>query len=696
MGVPLFVVSPPFSENIYMLEAPMTPPAVETPIPPEPSAAPKAAEKTEAESTPTTKELKRQIELCRVERAQIIVDWTDSVEFHRGKPFAEESDEARIAINKDWPRVKARVSSLFGQMPEVRLVARQDVFAPSVPIFAEELNDTLKRADTDEAIFQALVDNTATSGIGVVLVSYQKRTDMVPMPLMDVSTIPPEKLKQLMAQNAIPMQDTETTTDAMFSVTRLSPSDLLWSTAFTGFNFDHSDWVGRSGEMAWSEAQTELHLKDEDKEKVLGEGKESDQTLKQNDPNQSAKGKQRVVEFDEVFYWAYRFDPKEKYFKRIRRLVFVKGITDPVIHEDWTGQKFHEESGSYVGACRFPIRVLKINYVSDDPIPPSESAIGRPQVLELIESRTHQHEQRQRNIPHEWVNTNKVDPETLVQLMAGTWKGFIPVNGRGDDALGVLTQANYPQENQAFDRQVDHDLDEVWQTGANQNGSFASGERSASEAKIVQSNFDTRNGMDRSHVAKFIQGIGEVMAGLLALYGDFKYAPPEDVKRLNSNWDRKQIAGEFVYEVVPDSMIRLDAHQQIKLWMDILNMTGKSGFVNPSPIIADVMVLAGRDPAKVMTKPNPPPPEPLRISISKAEDLRDPMMLALLMATGQAPSPEQMEAAKKLLLASLSPMAPPEPQQPVGPGPVGPPPNAATSPEGMTVADKIVKRADYR
>lgn len=662
--------------------------------PEQPTAAPKAATKPEPpKSTPVTKELYRQKELCRVERADIINDWTDSVEFHRGKPFAEESDIARIAINKDWPRVKSRVSSLFGQMPEVRLLPKQDVFAPSVPIFAKELNDTLKRADTDEAIYQALVDNTATAGIGVVMVAYQKRTDTVEQPLIDVSTLPPEVLAELEASGGIPTEPVEVDTDHMFSVTRLSPSDLLWQTAFTGFNFDKSDWLGRSGEMSWADAKNEFKLKDEDKEKVLGEGKDPDQTLKQNDPEQQNKAKQQVVEFDEIFYWAHKFDPKEKYFKRIKRVVFVRNIDDPVIHEDWTGQKFHEESASYVGACRFPIRVLKINYVSDDPIPPSESAIGRPQVLELIESRTEQHLQRKRNIPQRWVNVSKVDPEITVQLMQGTYQGWIPTNGRGDDALGQIAQTHFPPENGAFDRQLDHDLDEVWQTGSNQNGSFASGERSASEANIVQQNFDMRNGMDRAHVAKFVQGIGEVMAGLLAMYGDFKFTPPEDLKRLESAWDRKQIAGEFVYEVIPDSMVRLDAHQQIKLQMEILNMVGKSGFVNPQPMIADILVLSGRDPGKIITQPNPPPPEPLNISIRSAEDLRDPLMLALLMATHQAPSPEQLEAAKRLLLAVLT-TTPPTP--PVAPdAQVGPPPDAATAPQDMNVMSKISKRGDY-
>lgn len=684
-----------------MIEAPQIPqdaPVEEAPVAASPLAKKKKKLAVKSKSTPITKELFRQKELCRVERAEIIVDWTDSVEFHRGKPFAEQSDTARIALNKDWPRVKARVSSLFGQMPEVRLLPKQDIFKPSVPVFAKELNDTLRRADTDEAVYQALVDNTATAGIGVVMVSFQKRTDTVQQPGMDMSTIPAEQAKALLAANAIPMVDTEVDTDKLFSVTRLSPSDLLWQTGFGGFNFDKSDWIGHSGEMGWAEGSVEFRLNEADKEKVLGAGKDSDQTLKSNDPNQENKAKQRVIEYDEIFYWAHRFDPKEKYFKRIRRIVFVKGIDEPVIHEDWKGQEFHEDSGSYIGACRFPIRVLKINYVSDDAIPPSESAIGRPQVLELMESRQHQHEQRKRSLPIRTVNINKVDPEILVQILAGTWQGIIPVNGRGDDVMHEMNRAAYPQENQMFDRQVDHDLDEVWQTGANQNGSFASGERSASEAKIVQSNFDMRNGMDRAHVAKFVQGIAEVMAGLLALYGDFKFTPPEDLKRFDGSWDRKQVAGEFVYEVIPDSMVRLDAYQRIKLKMEILNMVGKSGFVNPAPIIGDILALAGDDPAKILTQPNPPPAEPLKISISSAEDLHDPLMMALLMATNQAPSPEMLKAAQKLLTAIRAPevLAPAEPGAPEGaPAPVSAPPDSATVPQEMNVMSKISKRGDY-
>src|SRR5688572_24785690 len=96
-------------------------------------------------STPVTKELKRQVEECRsVRKDDYIPEWTDAVEYHRGKPFSEDSDTDRIPINKDWPRVKSRVSSLFGQMPEARLLPKNSAFAPAVPVFAKELNDTLK------------------------------------------------------------------------------------------------------------------------------------------------------------------------------------------------------------------------------------------------------------------------------------------------------------------------------------------------------------------------------------------------------------------------------------------------------------------------------------------------------------------------------------------------------------------------
>src|SRR5688500_8281051 len=104
-------------------------PLDETPLtatPPVADETPVAKAPKKSKSTSVTKELKRQVELCKTERSDLIDEWTDSKGFHGGKPFAEDSDSARIAINKDWPRVKARVAQLFGQMPEIRLLPKRD------------------------------------------------------------------------------------------------------------------------------------------------------------------------------------------------------------------------------------------------------------------------------------------------------------------------------------------------------------------------------------------------------------------------------------------------------------------------------------------------------------------------------------------------------------------------------------------
>ena len=64
--------------------------------------------------------------------------------------------------------------------------------------------------------------------------------------------------------------------------------------------------------------------------------------------------------FNEAFYWRHRFDPDEKHFKAIWRIVYVDGIDEPVIHEPWKGQQYDQQSGTYVGSCKFPIQVLTL------------------------------------------------------------------------------------------------------------------------------------------------------------------------------------------------------------------------------------------------------------------------------------------------------------------------------------------------
>lgn len=625
-------------------------------------------------------------------RKELIRAWADNVDRRRGKPFAQDSDQNRVNVNLDWSLTKGKHAQLFSQTPQVYLTPKTEEIVQQIAPFAKKLNDTLTLADMGSAADEAVLDCINASGIGVAFCNYESTFVMKDMPAQDTTGMAPEMAA------LVPLIPTKQTIDRKYGVNRKSPSDLLWPDEFTQSNFDNADWLGISGTMLWSEGKREFKLDDEDKEKILA-ARGHDENLRQDTESDNTSD-DPVIEYDEMFYWKIRFDENEKYFKKIGRIVFVEGLDEPAINEDWKGQKFDEATGRYIGACKFPIRILTLTYISDDAIPPSDSAIGLPQIEELIKSRTQIVDQRDRSQPIRWGNTNLIDPMVLDTINRGTYQGIIPVNGDGSRIVGEVARANYPVEDFQFDRVIKQDLQEQWQVSANQVGAYSQGDKSASEAKIVQQNFQARVGYERARVGKFIVGIAEVIAGFLALFDD-EIDPAI-----------KQMAGELIYYIRPDSTVLLDADQRVDKLMKLLNLTGKSGFVNPEPLIQEIVALHGVDPAKVMTKPNPPPPDQPHITYSfKGEDMLNPVVIAILMRAGQAPTQQELTQAMNLLKAVMQPTIPGmgtnvpnagmelsqsgAPEQPPhgNVGPVGQPPPADTRP-GWTPMPRLTKRVD--
>lgn len=624
--------------------------------------------------------------------------WADSVMFRKGEPFTDDSDADRVNINLDWSKTKSKHANLFSQVPQINLLPRNPQFAPAVPIFAKKLNDTLTKAKLGAAVDEAVLDTINAAGIGVIVVGYERLTEKKDVPIPTPETA--AAMQKLGMK--VPMKSIDVTTSERFPVDRLSPSDFLWPVEFTGSDFDKSPWIGRSGAMTWPSAKLAFNLTDEQKPKVINGGKPVAETIHQDTQRADEEG---MVEFDEIYFWNYLYDDKEKHFEAIHRMVFVTGLDTPAVaDEQWKGQKFNPQSNTYVGACEYPIRVLTLTYISDDAIPPSDSAIGRPQVLELIKSRSQMILQRDRSMPLRWHDVNRIDPAIEDAIMRGTFQGSIPTQGDGTRAIGEVSRASFPREDMEFDRIAKADLDEAWQTSANQAGATNQGQRSATEVGIVQQNFQTRVGYERARVGSFIVGIARVMAGYLALYGQWNV--PQEMQAMEA-WDRTTIAQEFVYDIFPDSTVLLDSGQKIQRLMGIVNMLGKSGLLELEPFVSKILSLAGEDPALMIKKPTPPPPPPVNTSLAlKGEDLTSPLALAFLIHDGQAPSPQDLQAAQQMLVASQQPVQPPPPPSPMqppgmgsplppagGPGAGAPPPEPYPNDAG--VMDKINKRGDH-
>lgn len=610
---------------------------------------------------PSPKAFKNRLEKTKTKRRDLIRGWQENIDMRRMKPLDTDADENRIPIPLDWALTKAKVSQLFSQVPRA-IASGEGEYAAAAPVVEKRLNKRLREAGIGSAMFEAFPDLVNAAGLAVCMVSYEARTEMrqVPeVPLEDLGMI--DKAMVKMGLKRLEMIDQPFVVDRKFSVDRLSPGDFLWPVEFSKSDYDRSPWIGRSGRKQWPEALNDFGVSDErpnglveaDREKCVGDVRTAQDRLSTDEDNQSSPDAD-VVSFDEIFYWRYLYHADEKRFTAIQRMVFVEGKDEPVINEPWNGQEYDEELGLYVGACRYPIRVLTTAYISDEAIPPSDTAVGRPQMQALIKFRQQMDEQRDHSKPVRWGDTNRIDADILTLLMAGDWNGIIPVQGQGDKALGEIARSNYPREDHEFEMTAKNDLYNAWGTGPNALGNMAqSGEHSAEEAKNVQANYSSVIGMERARGVEFFLGIADVMLGLMCLYDDFELPNVKDKERLEM-WDRKRIKHELAFTIRGDSTVLVSAEQRIDRLMRFLNITGKSGYLAPKSVIKELASLHDLDPEEVVQDPPKKGPEPPNVSLrfSGAEDLRDPMVVSMLMGSGLAPTREGLKAAIELIAAA--------------------------------------------
>lgn len=618
------------------------------PVPPSPNAVSKEDSKRHGE-------FRQRIDTCKQYRRKLVANWTVSVDYRRGKPFASQTDEDRIAVNLDWSLTKSKQAALFSQVPQVRIDHPPQTIqaGPWVQVFERKLNDTLVQAGIETAIDECLPDCINAAGIGVVLVAHDAIMEEVPLPPADPN-LPP-----IGATGEEPIM-VPRPADHRYTVSRISPADFLWPIGFTGSSFDNAPWIGRSGRITWAEAVQRFNLSDSDKETVLGEDRTSLDRLT-HDVEKDKINADDMVGFDEIFYKEHQYDPSAKSYKAIHHLVFITGKDKPVIDEPWKGQKLDPQSGQVIGALEYPVRVLTLTYVTDETIPPSDSAIGRAQVNELNKSRTQIVLQRERSLPVRWFNVNGIDPTIQQSLMRGTWQNMIPVQGDGSRYIGEVARAQMPQENFAFDRIVKDDLNEEWTVGPNQSG-VGTGIETAAEANSIQNSFQTRIGMERAKVAKFFLGIAEVLGGLISLY--------EDPKNFGEGYT-PYICRLLKFSILADSTVLLDAQQRLQRLVQFVNFAAKSGWVEIGLVLKEIATLSGLDAATVIRPPQPKPPvEPnISLRLTGTQDLLNPIALAMLMKSGQAPDPQLIQQAKQLIDESLTPPQPPP--QPGMPGPEG-------------------------
>lgn len=641
-------------------------------------------------------DFRKRIDACKQYRRKLVQNWVSNIDYRRGKPFASQTDEDRVVVNLDWSLTKSKHAALFSQVPQVRINHHPQTQqqGPWLKAFEQRINDSLILAGIESAMDEVMPDVINAAGIGAVVVSHEVITEEREVPAQDLSMLPPEMQAQILKTRMLPdgtplqMEKITVPVDRRYVVSRISPADLLWPINFTGSDFDNAPWKGYSGRTSWAEGKRLFKLRDEDKDKVLGGETRTQLDKLTHDVEKDKDTQDNEVNFDVVFYKDYYFNPAARNYNKIRTLIYVSGKDEPVVDEDWNGQR-ELPDGTLIGSLKSPVRILTLTYITDETIPPSDSAIGRPQVNEINKSRTQMILQRERSIPVRWFNVDRVDPTIQQNLMRGTWQGMIPVQGDGTRVIGEIAKANTPQENFTFDGIAKQDLNESWQIGPNQQGSFASGRQSASEANLVESNFQTRIGRERSKVAKFFTSIAEVLGGLISLF--------EEPSSFGEGFD-PAISRTLAYSVLADSTVLLDSNQRLERLNKFIDMTAKSGWVDVGIVIKEIATLSGLDPNVVVRPPEPAPPvEPnISLRLTGVEDLYNPLTLAVLMKSGQAPDAKLVEEAKKLIQSATTPPTGPNGPDmgPAGAGPMPAPPAVGEANGDWNLMSKVNQRSN--
>ena len=632
-------------------------------------------------------------------RRKLVPEWSHNTDMRRGKPFTSASDNDRIAVNMDWMLTDQKHAMLFSQIPRIYIdhapQTQSKEFDGWLFKYEQKINDTLRSGGLETAMDEVIPDNVNAAGIGLALVAHEAITQNISVPQDDLSIYPPQDRAQMMQSGLnhltgqpLVMREVPQIIDHRYTITRISPTDFLWDLSFTGSDFNKCSWIGRDGKMSWGEAKQRWNLSDSDKSKYVG-GTQSDQsTLDRinHDTEITRNTKDDMVFFTEIWYNAYTMGiDTVKAFDQIGHLVFLGDCPKPVVDGPWNGQAFAD--GTLVGAQKYPLQALAIHYISDDPIPPSDSAIGRPQVNELNKGRTQSMQQREFSRPSRWVDINRIDPTILQTLLRGEWQVFIPVQGAGTNVIGEVSRSAMPQENMVFDRTAKADLYAIWNAAQEQSGV---GVETSGEAKAIAAGNTTVMARQRAKVAKFICNIAEVLGGLISIN--------EDPAFFGEGFDPR-ISKMLSCSILIDSTVLLDAKQRIDRLESFLNNTAKSGFIELEPILREYAQLSGLDPSAVVRPPKPAPPRAPSISLrlTGTEDLLQPLTLAFLMESGQAPSTETINKAKDLIAAAVVPPSqtppaegmpgmegpPPEGMSPMPPGGPGPDAIPPVTPPGM-------------
>jgi hypothetical protein len=668
-------------------------------------------------------------------------EWQAYVTAYMVRTAVHQGPDHHVTVPLEYAYTELKKSQLAFQVPEVNLKAKRPEFAGAVRAYEGALNHELAEAGADQLLDSVLTD-VLVCGIAAAKIGYyadiRSRNVPVTTPAVDPMTGAPNP-------NAPPVPSTDPVTGApvmrpepylaheCYYGDPIPPENLLFPPEFTGGDYDRAAYLGHRFQLDLQTAITRYGL---DPTFAPTATRPIETLSSDEQPEGRDTLTTKDVEGVELFYLATVFDTgddeadeppddeaaegeaalpglpplasaERPHVGQFRRLVFLKGKPEPVVHEDSPYQYVDEVDGKLKGMKGNPIHVLTLRILPGSPYPVSDIQAGRPASEEVSLGRSQMVNFRERVMPVLGIDRGRASPELAQKLLANAdvkIGAVIGVDGPPNEIITPISVTQFPRDNFKFDEVARGDFTLAWSMGARQAGQDVPGEPvTAEEVRSSQAATDTRLAREQTRVLKWWTRYAEKFGALLQMFkDDVGYAEivGEDGAKALQAWNRKggdgvlSIAGEFVYTARPDSALRLDAQADRQQKTALYTQLGNDPNVNRVELLKAVLLSYSLDPEKIVVQQLPEKgPDPPRINWSfKGEDLQVvdpktgqpntafPLVLAVMQQGGITLPPEAIQNAMTIgqqLMASAAHLMPPPAPGP-GPGPDMAHPGATT------------------
>ena len=611
---------------------------------------------------------REEIRKSNARRKKELTVWRANLDRYRGKPTRLPSiapGEA-IHVNVEFYNTEQKKAQLFFQRPDVMVTPKEGQDPELAHKFQQALNYFLGKdeIDVETLMDQLLMDVLCPAGFAGTKIGFEEVQVQVQMPTGAVDPLTGQPAVDP-ATGQPAMQAVPRRIHARWFWDRISPTRLLIPAGWTSVDYERAPWLGFRFKLDTDRMSRTFKMAAES----LQDGPDADTLISDHDKLYQDDGAWGT----EIWYRASLYDPTVKNPEQFRRIVLVetkKGEASVKIHENSPYQKF-DAAGAFVGGMRGnPIHILTLRSMTDSAYVPSDCAVSLAASNELSLGRSQMIVQRKRNLPMRAVNTSIIGKKEVQKLERAEIQGIMPINGDPDQAIKVIASATLPRENFTFNDVIQGDIDRLWALGANQTAVMSKRGVTATESGIIQRATDNRLVKERNRVMHwYVQGAEKVSA-LLQMFATEDVLIPlvgQDGMKTFAAWSATGIDGRFAFEIKPDSGIRVDADEDRERTLRFYNLVARDPHINRIELLNQIVVKFGYDPARIVIRDlPPPPPERPKPSINiRAEDLGNPLVIALLHQYG-IDIAEPTAAALLGQTPTMQPTGPPSGVQPDG------------------------------